>query len=118
VSSKSLKMKSVSWETRLNLALLRTGRLSPADFSLHFDFAMSAIEDKIRISCSFQQLWVWEWCRTMKSTNDNLLFKEALQNPKCLLLFCGGAVLDDTMKFSSQESWICFLRLEFEERRR
>jgi len=37
------------------LALLRTGRLPPADFSLHFDFMVSAIKDKIQIPCWFQR---------------------------------------------------------------
>ena len=88
------------------------------DFFLRFDFVVSAITDKIQTRCFVSTVGVRKWRRTMESTNRRLLFKEGLKDSKCLLLFCGGAIFNDTMKFSSQEGGVCFLRFEFEERRR
>jgi hypothetical protein len=45
-------------------------------------------------------------------------FKEALQDPKRLLLLLGGAIFDDAMKFLDQDASVGFLSFEVEEYRR
>jgi hypothetical protein len=52
---------------------------------------------------------------TMESVRMASRFQEALQNPKRQLLFFGGAIFDDAMKFLNQDARIGFLSFEFEE---
>ena len=51
----------------------------------------------------------------MGGTRAGSRFKEALQNPKCLLLLFDSSIFDDAMEFLDQDTWVGFLSFEFEE---
>ena len=51
-----------------------------------------------------------------EATRIALWLKQTLQDSKCLLLFSGCPVFNDAMKLLNQDTGVCFLSFEFEER--